>query len=85
MLDPQVQGLIPSALGMILYLLQHRKQSDEAFTFPRDVEFCLELRSLTTPPEFNYYIVDHKNQTVFWADDRQPAVIERTEEDMRGA
>ena len=84
MLDPEVQRLVPKALSMLCHMLKYRKDTDPSFTFHQHVEFCLELRTLTTPPEFNYYIVDHRNKTVFWADDRRPAVIENREDGMRG-
>lgn len=84
MLDSEVQRLVPQALSMLCHMLKYRKDTSRSFTFHEQVEFCLELRTLTTPPEFNYYIADRKNQTVFWADDRRPAAVEAREDGMRG-
>ncbi|KAF8608095.1 hypothetical protein BDV93DRAFT_586085 [Ceratobasidium sp. AG-I] len=83
MLDSEIRQLVPKALSMLCHMLKYRKDTDPSFTFHQHVEFCLELKTLTTPPEFNYYIADHRNQTIFWADDRRPAVIEGRDDSMR--
>lgn len=74
--DPKVKHLVSAALNVVLQLLRCRKETSTDFTFHEDVEFCIELKNLNNPPEFNYYIVDHKKRSIFWADDREPPGLE---------
>jgi hypothetical protein len=81
----EIRSRISQALGLIFYMLKHMKATKQGFTFHQEVEFCIELETITSPPEFNYYIVDHKERKIFWADNRQPADVEGTEGAARGA
>lgn len=82
--DPEVQKLVARALVLVCHMLKHLKETQDDFTFHEDVDICVELENLNDPPEFNYYIADHKRKTIFWADDREPGDVQEVEDVTRG-
>ncbi|KAG8784899.1 hypothetical protein FRC12_018158 [Ceratobasidium sp. 428] len=82
--NPEIGKIMPQALALVVLIL---KQTNEACSDPvvqQELEFCIELESLTLPPEFNYYIVDRKGRSIFWASNHRPCEIENASEATRG-
>lgn len=82
--DLQVRELVAKALALVCFMLKDMKDKQVEFSFPEDVDICIELENLNDPPEFTYYIADHKGKTIFWADSREPANIQEAEGVTRG-
>ncbi|KAG8790139.1 hypothetical protein FRC12_012709 [Ceratobasidium sp. 428] len=84
MQNPDIEQIMPQALALVFFILKQTSKARSTHVSQRDVEFCIELESLTLPPEFNYYIVDRKEHLVFWADNRRPSEVENASEAARG-
>ncbi|KAF8706865.1 AMP-binding enzyme C-terminal domain, partial [Rhizoctonia solani] len=73
--DPNIKKLTVVAIAFVCYMLRNMKDTQSDFAFHEEVELCIELKTTNYPPEFNYYIVDHAKQSIFWADIREPESI----------
>ncbi|KAF8678896.1 AMP-binding enzyme C-terminal domain [Rhizoctonia solani] len=73
--DPNIKKLTVVAVAFVCYMLRNMKDTQSDFAFHEEVELCIELKTTNYPPEFNYYIVDHAKQSIFWADIREPESI----------
>ncbi|KAF8720599.1 AMP-binding enzyme C-terminal domain, partial [Rhizoctonia solani] len=73
--NPNIKKLTVVAAAFVCYMLRNMKDTQSDFAFHEEVELCIELKTTNYPPEFNYYIVDHANQSIFWADLREPESI----------
>ncbi|KAG8713908.1 hypothetical protein FRC08_012657, partial [Ceratobasidium sp. 394] len=83
MQDPVVAKIMLQALVLVCFILKQISEVHPDFDFQQDAEFCIELESLTIPPEFNYYIVDHNGRTIIWAEGHRPTEIEQANEVTR--
>ncbi|CEL52516.1 hypothetical protein RSOLAG1IB_05720 [Rhizoctonia solani AG-1 IB] len=77
--DPRIKECLVVAIALVCYMLRHMKDVQQNFTFHEEVELCVELTTTDYPPKFNYYIADHENQSIFWADAREPESIQGCE------
>jgi hypothetical protein len=81
---PRIKECLVVAIALVCYMLRHMKDAQQNFTFHEEVELCVELTTTDYPPKFNYYIADHANQSIFWADTQEPESIQCSEGIMRG-
>ncbi|ELU39136.1 hypothetical protein AG1IA_06824 [Rhizoctonia solani AG-1 IA] len=82
--DPNIKKLTVVAVAFVCYMLRNMKDTQSDFAFHEEVELCIELKTTNYPPEFNYYIVDHAKQSIFWADIREPESIKEIKGIARG-
>ncbi|KAG8680554.1 hypothetical protein FRC08_016208, partial [Ceratobasidium sp. 394] len=83
MQDPMIAKIMLQALVLVCFILKQISEVRPDFDFQQGAEFCIELESLTIPPEFNYYIIDHNEHTIIWAEGHRPTEIEQTNEITR--
>ncbi|QRV83969.1 WW domain protein [Ceratobasidium sp. AG-Ba] len=78
--NAETASLVLQALASICFMLKMKHEGCIETSIHRDIEICIELETLISPPKFNYYVVDCRKRSIFWADSRRPTEIEQANE-----